>query len=67
MILQEAIEESPRDARRFPQALWDAVGDLSVSWYNENTCCESIIQRYSRGCLGHRPASSDLGIAVVGS
>lgn len=30
-ILHDAIEESPHDAKRFPQALWDAVGDLSVS------------------------------------
>ncbi|KAF5389386.1 hypothetical protein D9757_004247 [Collybiopsis confluens] len=30
-ILHDAIEESPREARRFPQALWDAVGDLSVA------------------------------------
>ncbi|GBE81159.1 hypothetical protein SCP_0308850 [Sparassis crispa] len=29
-ILHEAIEESPRDAKLFPQAVWDAVGDLSV-------------------------------------
>lgn len=29
-ILHDAIEESPREAKRFPQALWDAVGDLSV-------------------------------------
>ncbi|PCH43414.1 hypothetical protein WOLCODRAFT_138330 [Wolfiporia cocos MD-104 SS10] len=29
-ILHEAIAETPRDAKRFPQALWDAVGDLSV-------------------------------------
>ncbi|KDR75158.1 hypothetical protein GALMADRAFT_249095 [Galerina marginata CBS 339.88] len=30
-ILHDAIEESPREAKRFPQALWNAVGDLSVS------------------------------------
>ncbi|KAH8107794.1 hypothetical protein BXZ70DRAFT_997460 [Cristinia sonorae] len=29
MLLQEALEESPRDAKRFQQTLWDAVGDLS--------------------------------------
>ncbi|KZT10678.1 uncharacterized protein LAESUDRAFT_734491 [Laetiporus sulphureus 93-53] len=29
-ILHDAIAETPRDAKRFPQALWDAVGDLSV-------------------------------------
>ena len=30
-ILHDAMEESPRDSRRFPQAVWDAIGDLSVS------------------------------------
>ncbi|KAF9478819.1 hypothetical protein BDN70DRAFT_879530 [Pholiota conissans] len=30
-ILHDAIDESPREAKRFPQALWDAVGDLSNS------------------------------------
>lgn len=29
-ILHDAIEENPREARRFPQALFDAVGDLAV-------------------------------------
>jgi len=30
-ILRDAVEESPKEAKRFPQALWDAVGDLSAS------------------------------------
>jgi hypothetical protein len=30
-ILREAVDESPKEAKRFPQALWDAVGDLSVA------------------------------------
>jgi hypothetical protein len=30
-ILHDSIEESPKEAKRFPQTLWDAVGDLSVS------------------------------------
>ncbi|TFK44345.1 hypothetical protein BDQ12DRAFT_672818 [Crucibulum laeve] len=30
-LLHDAVDESPTDAKRFPQALWDAVGDLSVS------------------------------------
>lgn len=30
-ILHDAVEESPKEALRFPQALWDAVGDLSVN------------------------------------
>jgi hypothetical protein len=29
-ILSEAVAEAPREAKRFPQVLWDAVGDLSV-------------------------------------
>ena len=29
-ILREAIEETPRDAKRFPKILWDAMGDFSV-------------------------------------
>ncbi|OAX37405.1 hypothetical protein K503DRAFT_850462 [Rhizopogon vinicolor AM-OR11-026] len=29
-ILHDAVEESPREAKRFPQAMWDAVGELSV-------------------------------------
>ncbi|KAG6813367.1 hypothetical protein H0H92_011633 [Tricholoma furcatifolium] len=30
-ILRDAVDESPKEAKRFPQALWDAVGDLSVA------------------------------------
>ncbi|KAF8650432.1 hypothetical protein AX16_005235 [Volvariella volvacea WC 439] len=30
-ILHDAIKESPREAKRFPQALWDAIGDWSDS------------------------------------
>jgi allantoicase len=29
-ILRDAIDESPKDAKLFPQTLWDAVGDYSV-------------------------------------
>jgi hypothetical protein len=29
-ILRDAVHESPKEAKRFPQALWDAVGDLSA-------------------------------------
>ena len=32
-VLHDAVDESPREAKRFPQAMWDAVGDLSVSLY----------------------------------
>jgi hypothetical protein len=34
-ILHDAVEESPREAKRFPQAMWDAVGELSV-------CCRAV-------------------------
>ncbi len=30
-LLGEAMEESPKDAKQFSQAVWDAVGDLSVN------------------------------------
>ncbi|KDQ57640.1 hypothetical protein JAAARDRAFT_35330 [Jaapia argillacea MUCL 33604] len=30
-ILRDAVDESPREAKRFPQLLWDAVGDLSFA------------------------------------
>ncbi|KAF5370711.1 hypothetical protein D9758_001875 [Tetrapyrgos nigripes] len=30
-ILHDAVEEAPKEARRFPQLLWDFVGDLSDS------------------------------------
>ncbi|KNZ80873.1 hypothetical protein J132_04097 [Termitomyces sp. J132] len=30
-ILRDAVTESPKEAKRFTQELWDAVGDLSIS------------------------------------
>ncbi|KAI6040310.1 hypothetical protein EDC04DRAFT_2894291 [Pisolithus marmoratus] len=30
-VLRDAVDESPREAKRFPQKMWDAVGDLSVT------------------------------------
>lgn len=35
-ILRDAVDESPKEAKRFPQALWDAVGDLSVTQYHSS-------------------------------
>ena len=29
--------ESPREAKKFPQAVWDAMGDLAVSTYLQVT------------------------------
>ena len=31
-VLRDAVDESPKEAKRFPQALWDAAGDLSASF-----------------------------------
>ncbi|KAJ7072063.1 hypothetical protein C8F01DRAFT_1102364 [Mycena amicta] len=28
-LLHEGVDEAPKDSKRFPQALWDALGDLS--------------------------------------
>ncbi|KAG7446329.1 uncharacterized protein BT62DRAFT_968061 [Guyanagaster necrorhizus] len=28
-ILHDAVEEAPKEAKRFPQSMWDSVGDLS--------------------------------------
>jgi len=33
-VLRDAVNESPKEAKRFPQALWDAVGDLSASFHS---------------------------------
>ncbi|KAF9501917.1 hypothetical protein BDN71DRAFT_1438656 [Pleurotus eryngii] len=30
-LLHDAVEEAPHHAKRFPQALWDSVGDLAIS------------------------------------
>lgn len=29
-ILKDACDEAPREAKRFPQSLWDSIGDFSV-------------------------------------
>lgn len=31
-ILHEAVAEAPKEAKRFPQPLWDAVGDFAVGY-----------------------------------
>lgn len=50
-ILHDAVEESPREAKRFPQSLWDSIGDLSVSlpilWLVEYGAIYSIHDRIS--------------------
>ncbi|KAH0827858.1 hypothetical protein J3R83DRAFT_3485 [Lanmaoa asiatica] len=46
-ILHDAVDESPREAKRFPQPMWDAVGDLSVSLYFPRYigCCTQRVSR----------------------
>lgn len=44
-ILSEAIDETPRDAKRFPQALWDAMGDLAVRM-NFALLCHFVSQHF---------------------
>jgi hypothetical protein len=41
-ILHDAIDESPAEAKRFPQALWDAVGDLSVRARSVLSRCHTL-------------------------
>ncbi len=36
-ILEDATEEAPRETKRFPQALFDALGDLSVNIHANST------------------------------
>ena len=33
-VLRDAVNESPKETKRFPQAMWDAVGDLSASFHS---------------------------------
>ena len=40
-ILHDAVDESPKEAKRFPQSMWDAVGDLSVSLYLQGSLGQS--------------------------
>lgn len=30
-VLRDAVDESPKEATRFPQILWDVIGDLSIA------------------------------------
>ena len=31
-LLRDAVEETPKETRRFPQVFWDAIGDFSVGF-----------------------------------
>ena len=42
-LLHDVVEEAPKEAKRFPQMIWDAIGDFSVgsisqSWMSPNQC-----------------------------
>lgn len=50
-ILHDAVDESPREAKRFPQSMWDAVGDLSVSLYL-GCCIQRMSQSFYAGFVG---------------
>jgi hypothetical protein len=39
----DSIEESPKDAKRFPQTLWSAIGDLSVNIFHLRELFELIL------------------------
>jgi hypothetical protein len=43
-ILEDATEEAPREKERFPQALFDALGDLAVYIY-ANSISDSLTER----------------------
>lgn len=46
-ILHDAVDESPREAKKFPQSMWDAIGDLSVSLYSRRylRCCTQRVSQ----------------------
>lgn len=52
-ILHDAVDESPREAKRFPQSMWDAVGDLSVSLYIQASLgyCTQRVDQFLRRFL----------------
>ena len=53
-LLSETVEESPREAKQFSQAVWDAVGDLSVGSF-----VRTIFHRYTaHGVAIARPLSN---------
>jgi hypothetical protein len=50
-ILEDATEEAPRERRRFPQALFDALGDLAVNIHANSTPDSLTEQRYDQVAL----------------
>ena len=50
-ILEDATEEAPRERRRFPKALFDALGDLAVNVHANSTPDSLIEQHYDQVAL----------------
>lgn len=50
-ILEDAMEEAPRERRRFPQALFDALGDLAVNIHFNPTPDSLTDKRYDQVAL----------------
>lgn len=44
-MLEDATQEAPRETKRFPQALFDALGDLAVNIYAVSTSVSLTHQR----------------------
>jgi hypothetical protein len=47
-ILHDSIEESPKDAKRFPQTLWNAVGDLSVNSFSSSRIVVELTRSFRK-------------------
>lgn len=62
-ILHDAVDESPREAKRFPQSMWDAVGDISVSFSLRRLSDWCRLISYA-GCVG---TTGTLGESPSGS
>jgi hypothetical protein len=50
-ILEDATQEAPRETKRFPQALFDALGDLAVNIYTASTLASLTCQHYNQVAL----------------
>lgn len=53
-LLHQCLEEAPREDKRFPQGMWDAVGDLSVRMLESMIfSCHSLETAVYGQVLGH--------------
>ena len=50
-ILEDAMEEAPRERKRFPKALFDALGDLAVNVHSNSTPDSLTEQCYDQVAL----------------